>query len=222
MKATARAGTFGYDGSLPGFGLRVYPSGSKSFILRYRTATGRTRTMTLGKYGVLTLDQAPTKARGELVEVNDGADPMAEHKAASKAETMKAFGTLYLDRHAKPHRRNWPEDKRRLKNRIVPALGHLALKDVKRSDLAALHAEIGTDAPVEANRVSSLVSAMVHEGRSNGATSPKGPRTRRRYLGHGGIKRFKEQSRTRFVTPAEMPKLLENMTRSRTSTFAPR
>jgi hypothetical protein len=44
-----------WDGALPGFGLRIYPTGRKAFILRYR-AKGSKRLLTLGTYGVLTLE----------------------------------------------------------------------------------------------------------------------------------------------------------------------
>jgi hypothetical protein len=44
-----------WDGTLPGFGGRVYPTGRKAFILRYRV-NGRQRLFTLGTYGPLTLD----------------------------------------------------------------------------------------------------------------------------------------------------------------------
>jgi len=50
-----------WDALLPGFGVRVYPSGKKAFVLSYREA-GRKRLMTLGAYGPLTLDQARDRA----------------------------------------------------------------------------------------------------------------------------------------------------------------
>lgn len=197
---------------IPGFGVRCYPTGRKSFVVSYRTRTGRSRMLVLGKVGVLTVDQARKKARKELVRVMDGEDPVAERKAArAKADTVKDFAGLWLDRHAKPHRKGiWREDKRRIENRITPKLGHRALQDVKRADVEALHSEIGADAPTEANRVVQLLRAMFTKAIAwgylpEGATNPAAMDR----SGDSGVKRFKETSRTRFVTPAEMPRLVE-------------
>ena len=41
-----------WDTNLPGFGLRIYPSGRKGFVISYR-ADGRKRMMTLGNFGTL-------------------------------------------------------------------------------------------------------------------------------------------------------------------------
>ncbi|HPO10071.1 MAG TPA: Arm DNA-binding domain-containing protein, partial [bacterium] len=46
-----------WDDALPGFGIRIYPSGRKSFVISYRMQ-GKKRIMVLGAYGRLTLDQA--------------------------------------------------------------------------------------------------------------------------------------------------------------------
>jgi integrase len=205
-----------FDGrgdAVPGFGCRIYPTGKKSFVLAYRTTTGRTRLMAVGKYGVLTLDQARKKARAELAKVTEGADPVADRRAArANVETVKEFAGLWLDRHAKPHRRSWREDKRRIETRIVPTLGHRALTDVRRADIESLHAEIGADAPTEANRVAQLLRAIftkaiawgyLPEGASNPAAMDRS--------GDSGVKQFSERSRRRYVTPAEMPKLLEKI-----------
>ncbi|MEN8374404.1 MAG: tyrosine-type recombinase/integrase [Gemmatimonadota bacterium] len=199
-----------YDGQIPGFGLRVYPTGRKAFVLRYRTPSGRTRLLTLGKYGVLTLDQARARARKALVEVGDGGDPVAALRGP-KPDDVRAFAERYISEHAKPHRPgSWREDRRRLEKHLIPAIGHLRLADVTRTDLAALHARIGARTPVEANRVLQVARAMfskaiawgeLPEGRANPATLDR--------HGSRGVKAFKERNRERYVTPKEMPRLME-------------
>jgi hypothetical protein len=46
-----------WDDDPPGFGLRIFPSGKRSFVLSYRV-NNRKRLLTIGAYGALTLDQA--------------------------------------------------------------------------------------------------------------------------------------------------------------------
>ena len=61
---------------LPGFGLRIYPSGRKSFVVTYR-CRGRQRFFTLGRYGELTLHEAYTMALEALGQARRGEDPAA-------------------------------------------------------------------------------------------------------------------------------------------------
>ena len=63
-----------WDGAVPGFGLRVYPGGRKSFVLSYRHRT-RKHLLTIGSFGALTVQQARERARKMLVQVSDGIDP---------------------------------------------------------------------------------------------------------------------------------------------------
>jgi hypothetical protein len=55
-----------WDRDLPGYGVRVFATGRKAFVLRYRTTTGRDRFFTVGQYGVLTPDEARKKAIATL------------------------------------------------------------------------------------------------------------------------------------------------------------
>src|SRR5688572_14438899 len=80
----ADADVFWWDTDLRGFAVRVWPSGQKTFLLRYRNREGRARKLTLGRYGPLTVDQAREMARARLGEVAQGSDP-AEQRATHRA-----------------------------------------------------------------------------------------------------------------------------------------
>lgn len=69
-----------WDGLIPGFGLRIYPSGKKAFILRYRSA-GRKRLITLGKVTILSLSEARELARAQLSKIKRGGHDPLTHRS---------------------------------------------------------------------------------------------------------------------------------------------
>ena len=68
-----------WDDEVPGFGVRLYPTGKKAFVLSYRD-NNRKSIMTIGSYSVLTLDQARKDARAKLVGLNNGVNPLQERQ----------------------------------------------------------------------------------------------------------------------------------------------
>ncbi|MDP1550508.1 MAG: integrase family protein [Nitrosomonas sp.] len=68
-----------WDDELRGFGVRVTPSGARSYIAQGRVS-GKTRRVTLGAHGKLTCDEARKRARAALVALDDGVDPQIEKK----------------------------------------------------------------------------------------------------------------------------------------------
>ena len=81
-----------WDDRLVGFGVRVLPSGTKSFILNYRPGGGRkapNRRIVLGRCGIITPDQARRMAHEMLVRVAAGHDPAAERARARAMPTLR-------------------------------------------------------------------------------------------------------------------------------------
>jgi hypothetical protein len=66
-----------WDYTLPGFGVRVKPSGVRSYIIQYRNRnTSASRRLTIGQHGpLLTFDQAKKQARAMLADAMRGEDP---------------------------------------------------------------------------------------------------------------------------------------------------
>ena len=75
-------------GELHGFGLRVEPTGKKTFLIRYRAGGGRSGTLrqaTVGRYGTITVEEARATARRLLGAAASGGDPLGDRKKARQA-----------------------------------------------------------------------------------------------------------------------------------------
>jgi integrase len=197
-----------WDGKVPGFGLRIFPSGVKSFVLHYRPQGSRAkRTYTIGKYGVYTVEQARARAKELLVGIANGEDPALEKKRAEPVSTFRELAERWMTDFAKPHRRSWKEDERRLDKHLLPRLGSMPVTSVTAEDVRPIHARIGKRSPIEANRVVELVRAIYMKGSAWSLV----PHTHRNPT--VGVDRFKERSRTRWLTDRELRRLFRALDR---------
>jgi hypothetical protein len=84
-----------WDDDLPGFGLRVFASGKRSYIIQYR-ALGRSRRYTIGPHGVWTPEMARQEARVQLGRIARGDNPAEEKLIDRQAITVKELCLMYL------------------------------------------------------------------------------------------------------------------------------
>jgi len=85
-----------WDTVIPGLGLRVLPSGAKSYALRYRSEAGRSRQITLGSPDVLMAEAARDLARQHLADVSRGGDPMQARVQARTSPTVEALFEAHI------------------------------------------------------------------------------------------------------------------------------
>jgi Arm DNA-binding domain len=84
-----------WDDELPGFGLRVFKSGKRSYLIQYRSA-GRSRRYIIGLHGVWTPELARKEAKVQLGRVAQGDNPAEERQLDHKAITVKELCDLYF------------------------------------------------------------------------------------------------------------------------------
>lgn len=63
-----------WDTQLSGFGIRVSPNGRKTFLIQYRFH-GKSKRVSLGKYGLVSVDQARKEAHKILGALASGKNP---------------------------------------------------------------------------------------------------------------------------------------------------
>jgi len=130
------------DDVVPGFGVRIYPSGIKTYIFQYRRKH-RTRRIALGKHGVLTPHTARQKAVELWNQVNNGDDPSANRYALDAGTTVAKLCKLYLEEgcdHKKPS--TIEIDKGRILRHINPLLGKEIVADVTTDDVTKFMKDI--------------------------------------------------------------------------------
>ncbi|MFG0260317.1 MAG: integrase arm-type DNA-binding domain-containing protein, partial [Phycisphaerales bacterium JB041] len=189
-----------WDSELRGFGLRVKPSGRKSYLVQYRAA-GRTRRVTIGPHGVFTPEQARERAAKLLGEVRDGGNPSEDRAKARAAETVSELCDRYLEHHARVHKKpsSVRADETLIRNVIRPKLGTFKVPAVERADIQRIHHEMkGT--PYHANRMLALASKLFGLAEEWGIRADGSNPCRR-------IKKYKEKPRERYLSAAELARL---------------
>jgi integrase len=146
-----------WDQTLPGFAIRVQPTGSKAWYAVY-SRRGTPRWLHLGNAGHVDLATARKSAAEMLLQVATGKDPAAERQAQRSSGTFGELAEQYVERHAKRKNKSWQHADRLVRRYLLPAWGKLPSASITRADAQALLD--GITAPVLSNQVKASGSAI--------------------------------------------------------------
>ena len=183
-----------WDRELPGFGVRVYPSGSKIYVAQSRGPSG-IRRVSLGRHGEITAEEARKQAAAAVARIKQGEDPVA--RPLKRALTVADLAERYMEAHVKMHcnahtQRIYAGS---LRNHILPAFGTKAVAAVGRAEVAAFHYRL-RETPRAANRALMVLSKMYSLAEAWGMAPASGNPCR-------FVLRYKEGRRERFLTEEE-------------------
>jgi integrase len=213
---------FVWDDELPGFGIRVWVSGRKTFVAQYRHGS-RTRRMKIGLLGKFTVEEARKQARAILGDVARGEDPAEDRATRRKSLTVADLCDSYIEaaeRGLIMGKRSLPKkastlstDRGRIERHIKPLLGGKLVRDIAQADVNRFIRDVTTGKTAIVQKTEKMRGKAVVEGGAGTAARTAG------LLGGilsfavsegiisfnpaRGAKRQADASRTRRLTPEE-------------------
>ncbi|MER9014502.1 tyrosine-type recombinase/integrase [Mesorhizobium sp. M0898] len=199
-----------WDAAISGFGLRVRPTGGKSYIFTYRTAggrAGRVQRVTIGNALKLKADPAREQAKALAGQYHGGGNPAADvgaEKLEATAQRNAPTVAQALDRFIKDHakvtlkEKTWKEYERISEKILKPHLGKLKVAAMTSKDVSELYHSI-REKPTQASlavRVLSSAMGMAEEwGLRDAGSNPcrirlKGSRRRERLFSDTEVSRL--------------------------------
>lgn len=193
-----------WDDSVTGFGVRVRPTGARSYVVVYRAGAGRgapVRRYTIAAVGKIAPERARARAKVILGAVAHGHDPASQKTTERGTPTVAELADRFMADHVEAKRKpGTAEFYRDILDRIVtPALGTTKSDKLTRLQVGRLHSSLA-DTPFQANRVLAVVGSMYAFAGRTGIV-PEGTNPAR------GIDKFKEGRRERFLTGEELERL---------------
>ncbi len=158
---------FLWDDDLRGFGIKVTPSGKKSYLVQYRMG-GRgsaTKRYTIGPHGVWDPAKARTEAEKVLRLASTGVDPQAaarEHERVQQTTTFEAMADRFLAEYGKRHWRpgTYASAESNMRRWVSPVLRGVPVSTIDRKNLNEVFDKLPPNSPALPRSIFALVGKM--------------------------------------------------------------
>ncbi len=187
-----------WDKDFTGFGVRVYPTGSKVYIAQARGPEGPRR-VTVGRHGVIHSEEARRRAALLIAQIKAGGEavPVRSAGGPTVAELAGRYMAEHVEVRCKP--RTAAAVRAALRTHVLPALGKIPLASLEGAQAAALHRGLH-ETPAAANAALRVLSSMF-EAAGDWGLLPEGTNPCR------AVVKYPLRRRERFLTEAEFERL---------------
>lgn len=154
LAAPATGQEFLWDTEIKGFGVRVGATGIKTFVIQYMNEEGRVRRVKIGRFGVMTVEQARELAKIQMGKVASGEDPAEESRRVRKELNVAEMCEWYLvearagrilGRKNRPIKESSLDmDESRIRTHIIPLVGKRLVRKLTIADVEAMQNDIAT------------------------------------------------------------------------------
>jgi integrase len=152
--------TFIWDSELRGFGVRLNPGG-RTYIVQSRVK-GRTRRVSIGRHGVLTVQEARKKAQTELAKMLNGVDPVMEKaKEEAFSMTLRKLSEQYISDRRDLKKTSIKDIHKHIMTSFATWADRPAV-EITRDKVAVLFRELSEKGPAQANQAFRILRALLN------------------------------------------------------------
>ncbi|MXN45903.1 tyrosine-type recombinase/integrase [Shinella kummerowiae] len=204
-----------FDETVKGFGLKIMPTGARSWVLEYRPGAGgrgvAKKRLKIGTPATMPPEEARERAIRTLARVTLGGDPAGARSDERSSPTVSDLVDAYMRDHVASKRKAKTEAEYKIviDKHVKPAIGSMRASVVMAADVARMQSSIvrgkrrnGNTGKTTANRALAVLSAAFNWAQGVGLV-PDGHNPTKR------VERFSESRKERFLTTSEMTALGE-------------
>lgn len=223
-----------WDAELPGFGVKILPSGVKTYVVHYRVDGGRKakkREFTIGRHGVFTPDQAREEASKVLASARLGRDPQSQRVVTRNTLSVQELCEEYLAYGVGAKKPSTIKiDTYNINRHIVPLLGDERIDRVTRKLIERFRDDVASGVTARRSNGPRRRDESMARGGKGAATRTLGllgaifqyavDQGYRQDNPVRGVKRFPDKRCDRFLSGAEIARLSEAIEACDVSVYA--
>jgi len=212
------------DDRIRGFVLRVHPTGSKVFLLRY-SFNRVERMLVLGHFGEITPEEARSRAEKARGKIRDGVDPRAEKDTRTGITVAEAWQTYCTQRSTLPYstgrstRKPWRpstllQNQSAFKAWISKPIGNRPLISITSTDIEAIRDTLGQKGhKFSANRAVAYLSGFFTWAINKKLYPHSNPAK--------NVAHYEEKPRERVLSDDELPRFMQALNAYEGNIFVP-